>query len=120
MAANTPVAAHSLVGRGSHLYTWDMIDDSTGAPVSVPQAADRSVQMVGTWDSATISMQGSNDGTTWFELNAIQDFTTAISSTADATPGIQQIGENTVWIRPLETGGAGSVAVSVYLLCRNG
>jgi hypothetical protein len=97
-----------------------MIDDSTGVPVSIPAAADRSVQCVGTFDTATISMQGSNDGTTWFELNAIQNFTTAIASTADASPGIQQIGENVLWIRPLEAGGAGSVAVNVYLLCRNG
>jgi hypothetical protein len=97
-----------------------MIDDSTGVGVSIPGAVDKSVQMVGTWDGATISMQGSNDGTTWFELNAVQNFTTAISSTADATPGIQQIGENTLWVRPLEASGSGSVVVTVYLLCRNG
>ena len=120
MAANAPVATHTQVGRGVHLYTWDMIDDSTGVGVSVPGAADKSVQVVGTFNTATISMQGSNDGTTWFELNAVQNFTTAISSTADATPGIQQIGENTLWVRPLEAGGAGTVAVTVYLLCRNG
>ena len=117
MANVTPT--HKQVGRGAHLYTWVMTNADNGLPVSVPGAADKSVQNVGTWGGATVVMQGSNDGTTWFELNAVQNFTTAISSTADATPGIQQIGENTVYVRPVSSGGTGT-SVTVYLLARNG
>lgn len=119
MATITPV--HIQQGRGAHLFTWAMTDDDEGKPISIPAASDRSVHNVGTWGGATVVMQGSNEvtPTVWFELNAVQDFTTAISSTADATPGIQQIGENSVWIRPVSSGGTGT-SVTVNLLVRNG
>jgi hypothetical protein len=117
MATNS--YTHKQVGRGAHLYTWTLGDDDDGEPVSVPVAADRSVQVTGTFDSATITMQGSNleSNGTWATLTQAADFSTAVSFTS---AGLLQIGENTLWIRPVEASGQGSVDVTVSLLVRNG
>ena len=72
--------------------TFEAHDDAT--------IGDRSVQVSGTFDGATITLQGSNDGVTYVDL--LDHLGNAISITADA---IVQIGELTRFLKPVITGG---------------
>lgn len=83
--------------------TWTVSTGDDGAPVKLPQANDRSVQVTGTFATSTVVLQGSNDGSTWVTLNNPQG--TAVSFTA---AGLMAIQEHTRYMRPLVTGGTGT------------
>jgi hypothetical protein len=87
------------------LFTYDNLDELDLAPAGfeAPEYANKSVQVVGTFGTATIIIQGSNDGTNWVTLSDPQG--TAISKTAAF---IEQILENTRFVRPLVSTGAGA------------
>lgn len=84
-----------------------------GAAVQMSPWSDRSVQVVGTFGSATQTIEGSNDGgTTWKVLTDPQG--NAISFTAT---GIEAITELVHMIRPgINTGGGGTTDLDVYLM----
>lgn len=85
--------------------------DADGAAVEWCQWADRCVQVTGTFGGATLTIQGSNDGTNWATLNNAQG--TAATFTA---AGLKQIVELPRYVRPLLSGGSGStLAVSLIM-----
>jgi hypothetical protein len=92
--------------------------DSTGQPFCLPTYPIKTVQALGTFGGATVTIQGSNtspsDGlsATWAILNNLSG-TSIIFSSAD----IKAIQENTYWIRPYITGGDGTTDIDVYVLC---
>ena len=48
---------------------WETIDGSdTGQPFDLQEYNDNTVTVTGTFDSNTLTMQGSNDGANWFTL----------------------------------------------------
>lgn len=103
----------SVRGSGAVLYTWEaMGDDDSGKWLDLPAAADKTVQLGGTWASATIVLQGSMDKVTVFTLTDADG--NAISATDDA---LALIRENTRYIRPVSSGGSGT-DVDVYLLTK--
>lgn len=115
MATITPTIVRVDDGgvRGVYLATWATIGDSdTCTHIPMSGAADRSVQISGTFNSATVVMQGSNDGTNWFSLTDPQG--NAISKTSAS---IEQIEELTRYIRPSSSGGSSS-STNVLLLLK--
>lgn len=81
--------------------------------------ADRSIQIKGTPDSATLVVQGSNDGTNWFTLHEPDG--TALSFTTDITAGVlKQIAELTVYTQITTSGGGGSQSITAVMCCRTG
>ena len=106
--AATSTPTHTMVGRECHLHQWLMIADGTGVPASVPTAAERSVQMSGTFNGTNARLEGSNDKVTWFPLAA-----------ASFTPCLKSVSLNAVWIRPITDSGGEDVSVNVSLLSRN-
>lgn len=93
------------------LITWTLTTaDFNGDSFEYLQHTDLCFQAVGTWGGATLTVQGSNDGTTWFPLtNAAGG--TAATFTAD---GGKQIIERPRYVRPALTvvGAGATVAVS--------
>lgn len=88
--------------------------DDTGDPMELPSAADRSVQVVGTFGTGgNLRVQGSNDGTTWAVLTDPQG--NALNFTA---AGIEAVTELTRHIRPAITAGDVATDIQVYLLLR--
>jgi hypothetical protein len=65
---------------------------------------ERSVQIGGTFGGATVVLQGSNDGVTYATLNDLQDSPISFTSA-----GLAAIQENTRYVKPLATGGTGSL-----------
>jgi len=71
------------------------------------------MQATGTFDTATLVLQGSNDGSTWAGLS--DEFDTAISLTA---AGWYEIRTAARFIRPSTSGGGGSQDIDVILVAR--
>lgn len=102
------------IGRGTFLHDWSALatgDD--GLPARLAQAADRTVQIEGTFGGATCTIQGSLNGSNWHTLKDMQGndliFTAA---------GIAAVMEATIYTRPVVTGGAGA-SINVTLLSRS-
>lgn len=91
--------------NGAILITWEALGNAdSGAGYALPFAADVTAQVIGTFGSATVKLQGSNDGTNWFDLTK-KGGTSAASVTA---AGGFTVNENPAYIRPATSGGTGT------------
>ena len=98
---------------GIEVFTWaSMGNADTGDAAGFPHFADKTVQIDGTFGSATVVIEGSVDGTTYFTLTDPQG--NNISKTSAA---LETIEENVMYIRPKTSGGTGT-AVNVRILAR--
>jgi hypothetical protein len=97
-----------------NMIQWASVaNNDTGELCEIPGAADRSVQVQGTFGGATVIIQGSNDGTNWHTLNHPQG-----SPLSFAAAGLKGVVEITRFIRPSVSGGDGTTSVTVTLLAR--
>lgn len=98
----------------AYMVVWEALTttNADGAPAELVAYSDRSVQVVGTFDGASLQLQGSNDGINYKVLTDPQG--NALTFTAT---NIESIAELTRYIRPAITvNGAGSVDLDVYVL----
>lgn len=117
MATVTP----TITRHGSHTVSFSYAltqANAVGHPIPERFAdyADRSVQLIGSvgnFDSGTVVLEGSNDGTNYATLTDPQG--NAISKTA---AGIEQVTEQVLFARPSSSGGGASHAVTVVVVCR--
>ena len=94
--------------------SWtDLASGDTGQPVVLAQFADRTVQVGGTFDGASLIFEGSNDGATYHTLMDPQG--NALSFTA---AGLEAVLELPLWVRPRVSGGGAGVAINVTLVGR--
>lgn len=102
--------------RFCHIMQWTPLTaaNSVGDAVEMPGNSDRSIQVAGTWGSATLVVQGSNDGTNWATLTDPQG--NALSKTADF---IEMISELTRYIRVSTSGGNGTQSLTATLLLKH-
>ncbi len=105
----------STWGDPAHVIKWEALVAASlvGNAVEMPGSSDRSVQVVGTWDSATFVLEGSNDGVNWATLTDPQG--NAISKTANF---LEMVSELTRYVRPRISGGSGSEDLDVFLLLK--
>ena len=98
--------------------TWAFTGADTGLPIKFAEWADRSVQMSGTWNGATVLWEGSNDGgTTYLPLTDPQG--NAITSTG--TDKLEAVTEICELARPRCSAGAvTAVTISVILRRQQG
>lgn len=99
--------------ENTHIASWVLTAADTGNPVQMPGSCIRSVQIAGTFDSATVVVQGSNDGTNYVTLTDPQGNTITKTSAA-----IEAIEEVTRYIRASSSGGGANTSVTVTLLLR--
>lgn len=91
--------------NGATLVTWEAMGNAdSGAAFAVPYSADLSFQVAGTFGSATVTFQGSNDGTNWSALTQ-QGGTTSMAYT---TAGLRTAQEMPAFVRPITAGGTGT------------
>jgi len=109
MATITHAEAFFQNSETGHAYdvmtlTWATMGNAdTGTAAAVPSYSDKTVHITGTFGSATVTIQGSNDNVNWTTLTDIQG--TALAVTAD---DISLIAENPLYIRPITAGGTGT------------
>ena len=116
MATVTPTMSRH--GNHAVAFKYELTQaNAIGHPI--PDAwvdyADRSAQILGTFDSATVVVEGSNDGVNYLTLTDPQG--NAISKTSAA---IEQITEQALFARPSSSGGGAGQAVTVIIVCRRG
>lgn len=111
MATITPTVVKAPECDDVYIVTWVMNDADTGTEVKLAGAADRSIQLAGTFGGATIVVAGSNDGTNFVTLTDPQG--NALSKTAAA---IEQIEELTRYIRVATSGGTGTTITATLLV----
>ena len=101
--------------RQSRLILWSPLalgDD--GEPVAMPDFADRTVQVAGTFGAGgAVAVEGSLDGLTWATLTDPQG--NALSITAAK---IEAISEAVLYVRPRVTGGDGTTSLTIHLLAK--
>mgnify|MGYP001798680175 CR=1 FL=1 len=97
--------------------TWEGITsgDPTGEPYlpSEQRASVATVQFSGTFDGATATLQGSNDGTNWITLRDTAQLDVSVTEADYA-----EISTAFLYIRPLTTGGGGSQSINCVLAAR--
>lgn len=96
-----------------YLVTWPAMGGSDmGVAAPMAGAADRTVQVEGTFGGATVVFQGSNDGSNYETLTDPQG--NLLSWTSG---GIKQVLQLTRYVQPVTTGGGGS-SINVNLLLK--
>ena len=108
MSAITPTTDRNSI-NGAIILTYALGGSDTGTAMALPVAADLTCQVSGTFGSATVLMEGSNDGTNWNTLGAMVG--TSMSFTVT---GIRKASENPAYIRASSSGGTGT-AVNVVI-----
>jgi hypothetical protein len=83
--------------------SWELTNADTGDAVALPDWADKSIQVAGTFGGATVTIEGSNDGVNFATLRdpsgAFLTFTSA---------QIKQVLEMTLYLRASSSGGTGT------------
>ncbi len=102
----------------THRYTWvNLANGDTGQPISVPGAADMTVQVHGTWGTGgTLIIQGSLEATpsNWFTARDGGDNLISFTS-ADGEMLVNLLAH----IRPKVTAGDGDTDFTVILFVRS-
>lgn len=118
MSTQTPIETTPLgiVNRRTVRVQWGGTvpiaqGDVCVADMAVGGAAIKSVQIEGTFNGATVAIQGSNDGVTFETL-----LDPAGNALSKGSAGIFQIATPALWLQPLVTsGGAGtSLLITVF------
>lgn len=112
--AETAIAAFPYPAT---VLTWTPLTSANpnGTAVVRPQLRDKSVQFTGTFDSATVTLTGSNDGTNYKILTDPLGNTLSFTDVAGPT----QISEITAYIRPASSGGGGSQSITCIIVGTN-
>ena len=113
MATIIPTTVEEQVRAAAYRWTdYSTADTSTPIKVQNMQGLAGSVQVTGTFGSATITLQASNDGTNYVTLKDSAGGT-AISFTA---AGMAEFSTAALFIKPTSSGGtADNVTVTVIL-----
>ena len=112
MATIIPTTVEDQVRAAAYRWTdYSTADTSTPIKVQNMQGLAGSVQVTGTFGGATITLQGSNDGTNFVTLK--DSAGTAISFTA---AGMAEFSTAALYLKPTSSGGtADNVTVTVIL-----
>ena len=121
---NTPRPFVDLNGGTVIPDVWTSMEASdSGLPLYCPSLTERSIQVTGMNGSGgTVTIEGSNDGSTWATLHDAFGNLLVITDTGAAPPasvsntGIYQVMEETSWIRPVCGAGGLSEAFNVILV----
>jgi len=117
MATVNPSVNQDITGDGSaRKIVWSGLTttNADGAPAEWIQWADRCIQFTGTFGAGgTVKLQGSNDGSNWFDLADPQG--NAISKSSAA---IEQVLEMTQYVRPFVSAGDGTTNLTATLVMR--
>lgn len=96
--------------------TWTPVTNAdTCEAIRHSSVRDRCLQVLGTFDSATVALHGSNDGTNYAALKDAGG--SAIGLTA---AGIVQVQQIPVWVKPVISGGGASQSLTIVLAERRG
>lgn len=108
IAYTRPVTGNTAL----NVVKWLLATGDDGQPLADGQYNDRSVQVAGVFDGASVRLEGSNDGENWATLTDPQGNDLVITSAK-----IEAITEVSLRLRPVIVGGGASTALAVTVLC---
>lgn len=112
--ATVPLTRTPTQSSVAFVATWTpLATGDVGAALPFSQYTDKSVQVFGTFDGATLRVEGSNDGENWATLTDPQGNDLLITSAK-----IEMVTEATAHIRPFVVGGGASTSLTVCMLCK--
>lgn len=112
MTATTPtISRQNTDTDAAYLVTWASMGNVSGTPITLLQLSNRTIHIAGTFDSATVVLEGSNDGTNYITLRDTLGNALSFTST-----GLKKVHELPLYVRPTVSGGGGSVSINAYLL----
>ena len=100
------------VTPGCTVVTWALGNADSGLPFSLPAAADLTCHTFGTFGGATITWQGSSDGTNWHAMTQKG----GTSNMAYTTTGNHSPNEMPPFIRAISSGGTGTAITASLCL----
>ena len=108
----TRAVVSNVTDSGGLVASWEGITEAdTGAAIEVIGWDRLTVQVLGDFDaSGAITMQGSNDGTTWATLNDVEGAAVVLTAAS-----IVQLQEHPRYVRPTASAGT-AVDMDVYLV----
>jgi len=109
------IPSRAGIGRSSFLTIWALGAGSVGQEEDISQGAERSVQIDGELDGASVLIEGSNDGTHYHALCTHDGLFLAFKQT-----GFSGVRELCRMIRPRVEGGGPSTKLTIALLVRVG
>ncbi len=111
--------APSLLNRNDRAttVTWTSVTetDTATAAGQLGRYPDKTVQVTGTFDSATVTMQGSMDGSNWTNLT-----TNGVTAASLTAAGMLWLWETPLYIKPLISGGGSNQSLTIVISCPNG
>lgn len=120
MAIRTPSIEYNVDGNQNVIrVVWTgLLNGDTGAPAEVPEYADRTVHITGTFGTGgSISMEGSNDKTT--ETPAYVVLTDPQGNNVTKTAAALEVFEEVpLLLRPNVTAGDGTTSLTVKVVAR--
>ena len=107
------------IARDAFIVEWLLGQGDDGTPFYGAKYNDKSVEISGTFAAGTVAIQGSDRPL----VTAVDDWNVLNDPQGNALTGvaaakIEQLLENTARIRPVVTGGGGTTAIRVWLLCK--
>lgn len=102
MATTTPSYPEGLGGKRGTILWETMACGDTGAALELKDFVDNTVTVTGTFNSQTLTMQGSNDNTNWFTLTTNNGTNAAFTAAGGAL-----LAETPRYIRPSFSGASG-------------
>jgi hypothetical protein len=110
------VVTQSNGAGGLERHTYDNLDTLDTAPKTLyaggTSALAGSMQVVGSFGSGTVVLQGSNNGTDWVTLKGLDGEDISLTAT-----GMVEFSTSALYLRPLITGGTAD-DVDVYIVLR--
>ena len=109
-----PSTVEQIPGGGIMRIAWILAQGETGTDANYSGWADRNIQLSGTFDGATVAIQGSNTGSDWVTLTTMA----GDSLGALAVACVKMVQENTLHLRPVVTGGTANTSITVTQIAR--
>lgn len=110
---NVDANGGEVMANNTDRVQWTLGQGDVGLPSKTPTFSDRAVQFSGPFGTASVTLEGTLNGTDYLPLTDPQG--NAITKTVAS---IEAISENAWFIRPKVTGGDGTTAIVCTLLSR--
>lgn len=108
------LAAAANYGRAVK-HSWTLTDaDGTGETLNSPGNPDRCIQVAGTFNGGSVTLQGSNDGANWATLHDATGADLVLTAAA-----IRSVMEGPLFIRPVLSGATAGASVAVSMSSRS-
>ena len=103
--------------KGVIIFKWSPLTKTnvSGNPIEVPEYTDKTVQVYGTFDSGTVTIQGSNDDETSPTYFTANDPSSAALTFTSARG--EAVLENPRLIRPVVSSAGDSTSITVIITC---